>query len=150
MRRLIIVVVTLALLGVMANWLRGNQGCVGIFLDPNEVLVAQDPAFLRDPANQIRLYERLRIGQRLTLTITACDPDGDPIGQIVPYLTSSDVTWTVSGAQITVRYTARPPAKREVLAWVLTDAPLDPNTLPASRIAALIIDVTKNNPPNWR
>jgi hypothetical protein len=129
---------------------RANQPCEGIFVDPNTFMGPGDPAFLSDPNNQVRLYENLRVGQKLNITLNACDPDGDPVGSIIPYMSSDDATYTVQGPQIVLQYHARGQAKRDIIAFVLVDAPVDPNVTPASRIGAIVIDVHKNRPPVWR
>lgn len=148
-RSILMIVVT----GILAVWAISGlvaEECAGIFVDPNTILTAQDPMFLREAPNQIRLYQKLRVGQKLDLTFTVCDPDGDPFAPVQAYLIPPDCTWSSNGAQLTVRYTARSPAKRDIIAFTLRDAPTDPNTTPASRIAAIIVDVTKNNPPLFR
>jgi hypothetical protein len=111
-------------------------------------LVEGDPNYLWDPNNQIRIYETLRVGQRWRGDFTACDEDGDPIGSIVPGLISDDLVYTVDGPNLGMLYHARgPKARREIVTFVLTDAPIDPNIVPASRIVAFVFDVRKNRPP---
>lgn len=143
MYSLVVVMLFVALLVVA----RAGEMCVGVFIDPNEVVVPDDPVFLSDPNNQIRFHDCLRIGQKLHLDFTVCDPDGDPIGSVIPYLTSEDAAYTITNNQISLQYHARGKPKRDIIAFVLTDSPEDPNVISASRIVAIIVDVVKNNAP---
>lgn len=132
---------------LFTSWVAiGNNNCIGVFEEPDENL----PSWAVDPNNQIRGYYNLRTGQKLDLTFTACDVDGDPIGTLSPFSIPSDVSYMIQGSVITLQYHAKGQSKRDLVAFTLIDAPLDPNIIPASRVSLIVVDVHKNRAPVWR
>ena len=123
--------------------------CEGVFVDYTTITLAGDPPFLADPNNQVRLYKQMRVGENFDLTFTACDPDGDPVGSVVPYQVPPDLTYVITGATVNLQYKAKGQSHRDVIAFKLSDVPPEMNAMPASRVATIVVDVRKNRAPLW-